>query len=289
MPDITAKKLFPRWLLEVAIIFFIVACLTVAAYFIFEKIYQNKIYPGVFLGSLNLSGQSQVQAEQLINQKLDKINQNGFNFYTNSQQLIIFPIIASLSGDIAYKLIDADAKQTAGLAFSFGRGQNFFLNFLNRLKTLAFGQNLNLVCQIDGQKIKDILQEKFQSNETPAKDAKLIIEFTARGDISYNISQEQNGIIIDYNQALTKLTKQIYNLDNASIKLTTLTDYPKIYKKDGLNIDSQIGSIINLAPLTLKHEQAQWQVEQAQLADWLALKINPNKNKGNSYCVSNKV
>ena len=56
------KKNVHHWPLYLAAVFFILADIAVASYFIFEEYYQNKIYPGISLGEINLAGKTAEEA-----------------------------------------------------------------------------------------------------------------------------------------------------------------------------------------------------------------------------------
>ncbi len=281
MPYQNILKFFPRWLLEIAIIFFIVLILLTGAYFIFEKKYDGKIYPGVSIGNISLSGKTFNQAKEIINQGLDKINQDGFKIYYQNQTETIYPIVASLTGDIAYKLIETDVEKTSINAITFGRNNNFFLNTLNKLKALTFGKNIYLVSQIDENRIKEILKAKFSKFETPAENAALTISRTASSSLTffYAVSQEKAGKVIEYNKALEKMRTQLISLNTATISLNTITDYPEIYKKDCINIQAKAQEIIDLAPITLLDGENSWVITQDELLPWLTLKDSPVKEK----------
>ena len=74
------------WLLKLAIIFFILTIFVVCGFLLFEKKYQYKIYPGVWLNNYDLSNKTINEARQLIDQQINEINQKGINFtYQNNE------------------------------------------------------------------------------------------------------------------------------------------------------------------------------------------------------------
>jgi len=268
------KIKIPRWLLDMAIIFFIVSIIIISLYLIFEKIYQNKIYPNTFIGDINLSGLTKEQAKNIINNKINKINQTGITFYHDKTQAIISPTITSAEGDFAYQLINFDVEQTTNQAYAFGRGDNFFINLQNKIKALAYKRPINLLIAINEEGISKMLIKNFSQFEIPAENAKLII------DENYNstVSEEKLGRIINYEKAINQLKDNLAQLNNPPIQLLTKTDYPQIYKKNCLNIDAKVKRILALAPLLLKHKQKQWKISKNKLANWLGLKINSQSN-----------
>ena len=49
--------------------------------FLYQKTYQNKIYPGVFVGNFNLSGKTEAEAQALFNYRNSLVKE--FAFYLN--------------------------------------------------------------------------------------------------------------------------------------------------------------------------------------------------------------
>ena len=83
------KPRVPRWLIKTAIVFFILffiaASASAAIYLTFEKKYEGKIYPGIYLGEIELGRKTPAEATKAINDKINEIYKNGINFYRNSR------------------------------------------------------------------------------------------------------------------------------------------------------------------------------------------------------------
>lgn len=279
------KNYWLKWLLGLAIIFFILF-LIFAIYLIFEAVYQNKIYPGLKLGNLNLAGKTAEQAKQLINQQVDKINQTGLTFFYKDQRLVIFPVIASIEGDLAYQLINFQVEQTASDALNFGRTNNPLIDLADKITALFFKKQINLIVSFNQPEIEKMLESKFKEFEVPAQEAKLIIQAKKYSpNYEITVSQEKIGKVIDYQTALNQLLFNLRRLNYPPIILTSKTAYPQIYQKDCLNIETKAISILNLAPITLKYQKQQWQIKQAELANLLALKNNPQTISANDKII----
>ncbi len=267
------KNYLPRWLLAIAIIFFILILKFFIIYITFEKVYENKIYPGVFLGKYDLGGKTVEQVQQMLNQQINKLNQIGLPFYYKDQSVVIYPVIASIDSDLAYQVINFNVEQTLNEAIHFGRTDNFIYNTESKLKALLFKKYLNLFTSINLEQINKTLKDSFNTFEQPALSAKLTVsQKNGSADYKFSVTEETIGQVIDYDQALNNLTGQLSSLNFAPIGLVTKTDYPAIYKKDCLNIGNKALAILNLAPLILKYEEKSWTINGAELTEWLTLK-----------------
>jgi len=264
-----------QWLLTLAIIFFILLILIASGSFIFDKIYQNKIYPNIFIGALNLSGKTSEQAEELINVEINKISQAGVTFSYKEVRTTIAPVVASADGDLAIQIINFNVDSAAKAAFNYGREDNWFINLEKKLSLLINKKQLPLKTSINQSQVEKILKDAFTKTYQPAEDAKLMIKrIPGSNDYEFSVANERLGKTIDYQEAIAQMLNNLSNLDSQEIKLFTITEYPKILAEDSLNIESKAKAILMAAPLTLSYGGDKWLIDENQLAELLALKLN---------------
>jgi len=263
----------PRWLLILAIIFFILILALLFAFLTLEKTYQNKIFPGVYVGQYDLGGKTLAQARLYLNQKINDFNQTGIDFSYDDRTTVIYPVIASIEGDLAYQLINFDIEQTLDQAMNYGRSDDFLSNSESLLTALLFKKQLNLLVTVNREQIDKILKDSFSQFEQPATDARLTVDRPIN-NYQFSVSDEKIGRIIDYDLAMNNLIKQLNDLNFNAITLITKTDNPAIYKKDCFNIESEARAVLSLTPIKLAFENKSWQIDENELADWLILKDN---------------
>ncbi len=278
-------NIFFRWLLEMVAIFFIVFFVLGVSYFLFVKTYENKIYPGVYIGNINLGGKTVNEALYLLNKKIDNINQKGIKFVYKDEETVLYPVVSSLEGDLAYPIINFDSYQTISNAFAYGRQGNVFTRISKQAKALSNHVSINLVFSLNSKEIKKILHNRFANLEESAQDAHLIFFQNKNQEIDFWIEKEKLGQAIDYDRAIKKLTFNLSYLDVQPIRLFAYSDYPKIYKKDCKKFDVIAEEIVNLAPFTLivpsqiqtsSTTQTKWTIDKNTLASWLVLKLTNN-------------
>jgi len=254
---------YQKWLLKMAIIFFVLIVFIASGLWLFEKKYQHKIYPNLFLGDYNLSGKTIEEARQLINQQINKINQTGINIRYQNNKAALKPT----------DIIDFDINLTINQAINFGRDNNFFTNLKNKLLALLFKKHLYLAVSVDCKKVEKILENKFAFE--PAQNAALVIKKTSStSDYEFSITNERLGKAINYQKAVDLMENNLSNLSNIEIQLSTVTIYPEILSKNCLNIESSAKAFLAQTPITLKYSDSRWTINQDQLADWLMLKSN---------------
>lgn len=276
----------PPWLLETAIIFFIVFFIFCSLYLVFEINYKNKAYPGIRAGNINLSGKSKEQIEQLINYQTDKIRQEGINFYYNGAKINIQPLISSPEGDLAYEIIGFDTKKTAENIMNYGRADNFFINLKNKISLFIWEKKVPVIFTINEERLKKILSDNFSPYLAPAQDAKLIYAPTDNKKIyKFIIEEEKAGKDINYQKGLNVLSQNLSQLNFSPIYLVSENIKPLVAKNDCLNIESRAENLLNLAPLAIAYpsdlpatstlktrEGKQWLIAKKDFADWLKIK-----------------
>ncbi|MFH1255078.1 MAG: VanW family protein [bacterium] len=268
------NKNITRWLLVPAIIFLISSAIIASFSVVFDRIYQNKIYPNIFIGSLNIGGQTAEQAKKLINEEINKISRTGMIFSHKNSRAPIMPIVSSSDGDIAIQIIFFNADQTVETALNYGRGHGFFINLEKKLSLLADKKQLALEISINQSQIEKMLKDNFPDAFQPAENAKLIVQIQPGGNYEFEVSGEKFGKIIDCEQAVQQMIGNLSHLDNQEIKLSTITQYPKISAQDALNIGSKAEAVLSSAPLALVYGDNEWIIGKDSLAGLLALKQN---------------
>ena len=263
------------WLLTLAIIFFILPAALAMGSITFDKTFAHRIYPNVYIGSLNLGGKTAEQAKRLLNLEIDKISQHGVVFSYKNHRTTVRPVVASADADLAYPIINFKSELAVDAAFNYGRNQNFLTNLGDKLRLLWSKKPIDLLVAIDQDKIAKTLKDNFADVYEPARDAGMEVSFNpATAAYNFSVREEKMGKAIDYQAAIGELINNLTNLSQAEIKLATITEYPKILSRDCLNIDSKAEAILKAAPLTLKYGETKWIIERSQLADLLALKPN---------------
>jgi len=276
LSDYPEKRKIIKWLLIFVAVFFVLSSLAAGASWGWEKKYEDKIFPGIKLGDMDLGGETKDEAKKIINQRIDQISQNGIKFKYNGQETTITPSIFSFDADLAYQIITFNPDQTVEEIFAFGRDGNFFGNFKNRLSTLIFKKPANIIYTASEEEIAKILKSNYSNLEIPAKNAELVATSSPdqKGEFIFSLNQEKLGKVINYKEGIEKLRENLRKLNNQPITLTTETDYPLIYKDECLNIEPEARKILSLSPLTITYQDEKWIIEKETIADWLALERN---------------
>lgn len=263
-----AKK--HQWLIFLIAIFLISAILLGVAYYIFTKTYEGRIYPNVYIGKVNLGGQTPEAAEKILKEKINIIEQNGIIFDYIGHKAVLSPLLVSAEGT-NFQIINFDAKKTVERAYAIGRGLNFLINISDRLKSAGKIRQIPAALSHDFPKIKNDLSEEFSTYEAPAQNAKLTYTTKEDNNFSFSVETEKSGLVADYEKGIKQMLINLQNLDNSNINLENKQQDPEIYTKDCLNIEAKAETALAFAPFFLTYNDEKKVINREIYVDWLAL------------------
>jgi len=280
------KKIDLKWLIAPVAIFFIFFVLPVGAYLGYEKLYEKKIYPGVYLGEIDLAGYNKEAAKLELNKRIDRLSQAGIPFKYYNQETVLYPLIVSLEGDIAKEVIVFDTENTVSNLLKYGREGSFLKRLQNKIAALVKPQRHTILFAVNREELETFFFNNFDHFATPAQNARLVYSQENHWDpIVFSVAEESYGQILNIEAAEQELKRGLSNLNISPIKIRANIDYPTIYKKEVLNIDSMARSIANMSPLSLSHGWRNWLVYKSDLLNWLIIKDNFSTTSPEKYIV----
>ena len=271
-----------KWLLLVVTIFLSLLIVLAGMIFLYDLNYKNKVFYGVKVGALSLAGKTKEQTKTLVQAKTDKLASNGIEFYFKDKSYLLEPIISiGESNGLAYELWQFEPTSIADELYNLGRSGNWWQNTRARINLFIFGSLGSIDFKFKEEETRRELQKQFMLFESPGKDSNLVWK-----NNEFKISEEESGLVFDYQSALDKLKMNLAVIEWNKIELNLIVDQPAVTKVEAEFLRDPAKGIVRLAPITLvferpayyqarkKFEQTEWQITQAQLKDWLKIKKN---------------
>lgn len=263
-----------KWLIAISLAFFVLLILLSSGAFAYKIKYQNRIYPGVKIGSLDLGGKSIFNAEQEIKEIVAANVKNKIYFlYENKEIPISLTATSSEENNSSKQILTYDEKKIVKNAYSMGRdGKTTGYNFFQQIKLLFHSKNIMPIYHIDEQLLLNILKDNFSELEKKAEDAKL----TIGNDFNIKIEKEHYGYVFNYPEGIKKLKKNLDKFNNVPIKiaLNRTIDEPKIKMEKALPAITETEEILNFAPFKLKYQNKEWVIEKNLLKNLITLADN---------------
>lgn len=271
----------------------LIAIWTVVAVRLF---YKDKIYPGVYVGSVNLGGKTKEEAKSILETEVDKLK-SGVAFSFQDKKVVVSLSSVSFDGSLAYQLFSPNVDKTIERAAALGR-QDFFVNSLSQQTACWLLRcSVDLAVDYNKPKILDLLKEQFGSFESPARDAELVWEDNG----TWRIEGEKFGQRFDYEAIFASFEATLEQVKNEPVRLILEEDAPNIFAAQvAPDLSKQIETLQDKAPIIFKlidptaSDSSQviplsskdfgeaskiWTAKTAEIKSWIGLSLKYDKNK----------
>ena len=273
------KKLAIKSLL-ILVVFLLMAGLLID-YLTWQNNYRNRIYPGVKVGHLDLSGKSTSEVLEILNKKTTTLTEAGLSFQYGNKKITIDSAVSSFDTDLSYPSLIFDNEATTKEALALGRPENFWNYFIFRFK--AKGQKtIKPSYTLDIQKIQNLLEESFKELNVPPVNSAFSIS-SKTGQLQTN--PEKIGKAINYDLLFSEIKNNLDFLNNFPIIILTRSKYPEVKEVDLTTIESDAKKIITSGELKLTFTDVSkssttikaWTIKPEKLLGWLSVEKSQNK------------
>ncbi len=245
------KRKKNRWLMFFTVGFFILLFLIFGFLLFLNFYYQNKIFPGVQIGGINLSGKTRKEALVDLKKSSDYLMREGLFFkYKDKEVVVSSALISTGDIDLSREIFSIDLEKSVEKAFTIGRNKNFFQNTKERVVSFLKKKDYPINYYLNEKELRDALHKNFSDLEKPGNDAYFKIIFKNKKP-EIKIISEKLGRTFDYDLAILKAKNNISFLKNDPIKMYIKTDYPKIKKEDIALLIPKIKNILNRKDISL--------------------------------------
>ena len=240
---------------------------------VYSYVYEGRIFPGVAVGGVDLSGMSTEQAAALLTQRMDYpqrgkiVFQEGTNLWTTKP------------ADLGLFL---DAQTTALAAYNLGRAGNPSERLVDRWRAWSSGVDLAPLFVFDQRIAKSYLQDIARQVDRPIIEATLGVS-----GVEVVVNSGQVGRALDVPTALAGLGTRLQTMTDGLVPLVIHETAPVILDATA---QAELARQILSAPLTVRHPAAQegdpgpWSFEPVALAQMLTIQ-RVQTDQGESYQV----
>ncbi|MCX6739909.1 MAG: VanW family protein [Candidatus Parcubacteria bacterium] len=249
--------------------FFILAAvlvLFVIPFITYEVMYKDKIYSGVYIDGINIGGLNKAEATKELYRNYDAVKRNGFTFVYNNQNYYIATTSVSPSDpDLAREILSMPIEDMVGTAYEYGRRGTIADRVREQVVALINKSKFTLLYTLDEAELKNLLLENFNKFEKPAQDARISF---IDGNV-FEILPENDGYIIDYDQAINDLKKNINLIAINPVQVETLQSSANVRKTEAEVLSAQVKEILALNNLKLKYQDKSWTIANSEFKNWV--------------------
>jgi vancomycin resistance protein YoaR len=235
----------------------------------YEAIYKDKIYSGVYIDGINVGGLIKNKAIEELNRNYDNIRNNGLDFvFKNQNYNLPITAVSPTDPDLAFEIFRFKVDEMVETAYQYGRHGRWDEKFGQQLAALLNKAEMPLQYDLNNEELIKALAEKFSQFENPAQDAK--ISFAETGEVK--ILPDNDGFVIDYDQAITDLKKNINLIAINNIQLKTKPAIAQVRQAEAASLLPRVQEIIAMDNLVLKYNDKTWEIGSDEYRNWLAFK-----------------
>ena len=227
---------------------------------VYGYVYDGRIYPGVTVGGIDLSGISTQQASSLLAQRLDYPQRGKIAFQEGTNLWTASPAELGLF---------LDAETTAMAAYNLGRTGNLPKQLVDRWQAWSSGVDLAPLFVFDKRIAQDYLQGIAQQIDRPIIEATLGVT-----GVEVVVNSGQVGRNLDVPDALNLLDTQLQTMTDGLVPLVVKESPPVILDATA---QAELARQILSAPLTIQvpnpeeGDPGPWTYEPAALAQMLTI------------------
>jgi vancomycin resistance protein YoaR len=258
----------PAWLLITAIIFFIFLVGAGASYWVFNSNYKDKVYPGVFVGSINLSGLTKDEAFSRLGTVVDQYNKDGIKLTFKTKSVSLTPNLSSESNETVKSLIDFDLDKTAQRAINYGRERDFLTNAIYKVNALFGWHVIAPNYAINDKAVSSFIDENFAKTLNLSENAKLVFK---NGE--FIIEPEKSGYAFENEKAIAALETLISSMQTGEVVLKAQEKKAQITASMLSAIAPQANRQLALGELTLEYKTKKFRVKESDLGYWLNVEL----------------
>ncbi|MCR4312246.1 MAG: hypothetical protein NUV56_03100, partial [Candidatus Uhrbacteria bacterium] len=254
-PALTEKAPAPRnWR-----IFIIPASIVLALLIIFiattavvHAKYRDRVLPHVRVAGIELSGLSEIEATEKLQDAFDDMVANGLptEVYGEERTLGLYPDTGA-GGDLAFSLVNFDPAGAAKQAVSVGRNESKLISMLGSMFYASLGnKNIPADVVVDSTLLAEAIRAAFPNAEVTAVPTDFAVTFS-RSIPTVTITEGIAGSHFDINDATTAVHDDATDLDLETLGMTLTTDQPDVSTEEAEELLAQAEAIINAAPYTV--------------------------------------
>ena len=280
MEETTEKKVGGfRWSLWLVVTAFFLFVLLIAGFLaLLAKLPENVVARGVTIGQLDLGGLTKEQAQKIITQQIDMVENQGVAFVYKDINLNLTSINHSLTNpEISATIFDYDPEGTTKRSLEMGRKGNNFNQIITRLYLRLFGIKIDPIYKFSSEEAGRFLKENLASFEEVTKNASLKVE---DGQVlKVSVTNEVAGKSFDYVTAVKDLQKHLNNLDSSAVLLRFNNTTPEVTKAEAEKVVPVLVEALSKGEFILQSGEKEFKVKPLDWGQWVELVKERNQAK----------
>ncbi len=245
--------------------------------FIYNAVYKNKIFPGIYVGNHHLGGLTALEAVDFMENFNNRIAKESLDFsFVKGDKINSFKLSPISTDDSSVEMVKISSESSASKLMSIGRSGNFLTNLWQPLYIRLFSEQ---VVPADA-----VIEDRFVSSlkgymsDFGDKPRNANIKITDLPTLSYIIEEEKSGLVFDFEEVVNKLQNQLASLSLGVITINTKEFKPDVFVADLDPLVPKLAEVFKYGNLGLNYTDPQtgakrdWSIGPVVYLEWLEVR-----------------
>ncbi|MEK7116216.1 MAG: VanW family protein [Patescibacteria group bacterium] len=248
------------------------AVLLAGVAFGFERMYENKIFPGVQIARVRLDGLTKSEARQTLEKAIDAALANGLPFLYHGKDVTLDAVTVSIDPDASRDRIQYSIDAALEAAFAFGRTGGTLARFVTQSRLRIAPVNISPEIRIDRDAVIDALHIAYRTELERPMDAHFALDTTTVTP-TVRIVHERAGVEIDAESVVRELEKHADRLEFPRLTFHDEQRMPRITRADILPLLPEAESFAARPKITLKYDGTIYTLQPT--VEWISVTGTP--------------
>jgi len=273
---INKKRLLKILVIAIGIMLGLILLLTLASWG-YNKVYQDKVYPGVYIDDYHIGSMSREEVESFAEKINDKLTREGFDFNVEDSlgekhQLKIQNLYGST--DASIELVSLDKGSLSHQAFKIGRDGDWFANLFYPIGFKLFNkQVIKAPVLVKESALEEVVKASLERYSDSPRDANLKI--TNLSNLEYEIIEERAGKGFNYELLVEEMKDSIAKLKFLEFEVVPQPVNPQVKVADVVSLAPRLGDVLSYGNLNIAYVDPQtklrkdWYIDREEYVAWL--------------------
>lgn len=273
-PRIHWSRLIQKKVWVTGLVLAVLALVLGGSTFVYAQRYEEKIYPGTFIGNVDIGNKTVAEASALLQQAFQEMLSQGERLdIEGTVGRIDLHITGAEESDLSYDLLSFDADNAAQEAFNINHGTHRLRGALASMPTVLFKNNITPTISVRTEQLASTIRGAFPNLEQSGADTSFAVTWEKNTPI-VTVTPGTEGLMIDTAQAATLLLQDAQDFTLSGITLQRTASSVTVTTEEATPLIPEAKTVLENAPFTLHYttqdkQEHTWDVDQKTLAQWI--------------------
>lgn len=263
---------------SVLLLIITISILTLGVAWGYTKLYQDKVYPGIYAGTYHLGGASAKEVVEFAENYNTRLMKEGIAIVLDSGQIKAVPFVGE--GDSVVELFRVKADDLSEQVMRMGRQGEWWKKMFEPLKYKLVTQKALVPIVVNDFQIRESLSESLKPYSDAPRDATVRVSVWPGG--TPEIIKEQAGRQYSLDRIMGGIKERLNNLSYEPVLVASEEFVPAIDFEDASVAANNVAAVLEYGPISLNHTdpftkvQRSWKITATEMGQWFKVVKDEN-------------